>query len=273
MQLCNELQNFQLLGRADAWRNVELPLVYRDVPRAERRRRAAAMLERVGLGHRKSHRSHELSGGQRPRVAIARALVAEPSLLLADEPTGNLDSATQQEILALFHELHRAGHTIVIVTHEQSLAAGCPREVRAKLSDVDDAAVRTGMAAECILDAYPQVRFKGTVQMVSLMARFTGRDAARRFFDVLVAFDGAASSVMRPGMSVRVEVIRRHVGSALLVPRAALRGGPGKSQVRRLDGGLLPVAVDFCSELLCAVGDGLVEGTVLAPAGAPGKGS
>jgi putative ABC transport system ATP-binding protein len=126
-------QNFQLLSRADAWRNVELPLVYRDVPRAERRERAAAMLERVGLGHRKKHRSHELSGGQRQRVAIARALVAEPSLLLADEPTGNLDSATQQEILTLFQDLHRAGHTIVIVTHEPSLAARCPRVI--KLAD------------------------------------------------------------------------------------------------------------------------------------------
>ena len=126
-------QNFQLLARADAWRNVELPLVYRDVPRAERRARAAAMLERVGLGHRKKHRSHELSGGQRQRVAIARALVAEPSLLLADEPTGNLDSATQQEILTLFQDLHRAGHTIVIVTHEPSLAARCPRVI--KLAD------------------------------------------------------------------------------------------------------------------------------------------
>lgn len=123
-------QNFQLLSRADAWRNVELPLVYRDVARAERRARAAAMLERVGLGHRKHHRSHELSGGQRQRVAIARALVAEPSLLLADEPTGNLDSATQREILTLFQELHRAGHTIVIVTHEPSLAAQCPRVIR-----------------------------------------------------------------------------------------------------------------------------------------------
>ena len=123
-------QNFQLLARADAWRNVELPLVYRDVPRAERRERAAAMLQRVGLGHRMHHRSHELSGGQRQRVAVARALVAEPSLLLADEPTGNLDSATQQEILALFQDLHRAGHTIIIVTHEPSLAAQCPRVIR-----------------------------------------------------------------------------------------------------------------------------------------------
>ena len=123
-------QNFQLLSRAPAWKNVELPLVYRDVPRAERRSRAEAMLQKVGLGHRMRHRAHELSGGQRQRVAIARALVAEPSLLLADEPTGNLDSNTQNEIMTLFHSLHRAGHTIVIVTHEPNLAAGCPRVIR-----------------------------------------------------------------------------------------------------------------------------------------------
>jgi putative ABC transport system ATP-binding protein len=123
-------QNFQLLSRASALKNVELPLVYRSVGRKERRERAEAALVRVGLGHRMRHRSHELSGGQRQRVAIARALVANPSLLLADEPTGNLDSATQHEIVALFHELHAAGHTIVIVTHEPRLAAQCPRVVR-----------------------------------------------------------------------------------------------------------------------------------------------
>ena len=145
-------------------------------------------------------------------------------------------------------------------------------QVHARLSDVDDGAVRAGMAAESILDAYPQVRFTGTVQSVSLMARSTGRDAARRFFDVLVAFDKAASSVMRPGMSVRVEVIRRRAASALVVPRAALRRGPGKSQVRRLGGELIPVEVDFCSELACAV-RGLTAGTILAPATTLEKGS
>ena len=123
-------QNFQLLSRATSLKNVELPLVYRSVPRAERRARAEAVLEKVGLQHRMRHRSHELSGGQRQRVAIARALVSEPSLLLADEPTGNLDWATQQEIVGLFLELHQAGHTIVIVTHEPRLAARCPRVIR-----------------------------------------------------------------------------------------------------------------------------------------------
>jgi putative ABC transport system ATP-binding protein len=122
-------QNFQLLARVSALKNVELPLVYRSLPRGERRERAARMLDKVGLGHRQHHRSDQLSGGQRQRVAIARALVSEPSLLLADEPTGNLDSATEQEIMGLFHELHRAGQTIVIVTHEPTLAAQCPRVI------------------------------------------------------------------------------------------------------------------------------------------------
>ena len=123
-------QNFQLLARAPALKNVELPLVYRSVSRRERRERAIAMLQRVGLGNRMGHRAHELSGGQRQRVAVARALVAQPSLLLADEPTGNLDSATQAEIMGLFRDLHRSGHTIVIVTHEPTLAAQCPRVIR-----------------------------------------------------------------------------------------------------------------------------------------------
>jgi putative ABC transport system ATP-binding protein len=123
-------QNFQLLPRANAVKNVALPLVYRNVPRRERRERAAAALEMVGLGQRGKHRPNELSGGQRQRVAIARALVTGPSLILADEPTGNLDSATARDILALLSTLHSEGNTIVIVTHEPKIAAQCPRAIR-----------------------------------------------------------------------------------------------------------------------------------------------
>jgi len=126
-------QTFQLLPRATALQNVELPLVYRGVSRRERRVRAARALEAVGLANRAHHRPNELSGGQRQRVAVARALVGEPSLLLADEPTGNLDSATGEEIIRLFGELHARGHTILLVTHEPRLAARCPRAIR--LSD------------------------------------------------------------------------------------------------------------------------------------------
>jgi putative ABC transport system ATP-binding protein len=126
-------QTFQLLPRSTALANVELPLVYRGVPRRERRERAEKALEAVGLSNRMHHRPNELSGGQRQRVAIARALVGHPSLLLADEPTGNLDSATGEEIIRLFGDLNRRGHTILLVTHEPRLAARCPRAIR--LSD------------------------------------------------------------------------------------------------------------------------------------------
>jgi len=120
-------QTFHLLPRYTALENVALPLVYAGVPRRERYRRAAAVLEAVGLGDRLHHRPNELSGGQRQRVAIARALVNNPTLLLADEPTGNLDSQTSQEIMKLFRDLHKKGHTIVIVTHEPDIAAYCER--------------------------------------------------------------------------------------------------------------------------------------------------
>ncbi|MCY1033811.1 ABC transporter ATP-binding protein [Corallococcus sp. BB11-1] len=126
-------QTFQLLPRETALANVELPLVYRGMPAKERRERAKAALDKVQLTHRMHHRPNELSGGQRQRVAIARALVSEPSMLLADEPTGNLDSATGEEIVKLFEQLHQAGHTLVLVTHEPKLAARCPRAIR--LSD------------------------------------------------------------------------------------------------------------------------------------------
>jgi putative ABC transport system ATP-binding protein len=126
-------QTFQLLPRETALANVELPLVYRGMPAKERREKAKQALDKVKLADRMMHKPNELSGGQRQRVAIARALAAEPSLLLADEPTGNLDSATGEEIVKLFEDLHKAGHTIVLVTHEPKLAARCPRAVR--LSD------------------------------------------------------------------------------------------------------------------------------------------
>jgi putative ABC transport system ATP-binding protein len=123
-------QSFQLLPRASALENVELPLIYRGLGSKERKARAREALERVSLGDRTHHKPSELSGGQRQRVAIARALVTDPSLLLADEPTGNLDSATGEDIIRLFLELHSAGNTIVLVTHEPKLAARCPRAVR-----------------------------------------------------------------------------------------------------------------------------------------------
>lgn len=122
-------QSFALLPRATALQNVELPLVYAKVPRQERQRRAAEALAAVGLADRERHRPSELSGGQRQRVAIARAMVTRPSLLLADEPTGNLDTATGAEILALFDQLHTAGNTIVLVTHEPDVAARARRVI------------------------------------------------------------------------------------------------------------------------------------------------
>ena len=122
-------QTFNLLPRADALHNVELPLVYAGVSTKERRQRAEEALERVGLGDRMRHRPNELSGGQRQRVAIARALVNRPSILLADEPTGNLDSTTSAEIMRFFEELHRQNQTILLVTHEQDIAAHADRQV------------------------------------------------------------------------------------------------------------------------------------------------
>ena len=122
-------QTFNLLPRATSLHNVELPLVYAGVSSKERRRRAEEKLELVGLGDRMKHRPPELSGGQRQRVAIARALVNEPALLLADEPTGNLDSQTSAEIMAVLTELNRGGQTIVLVTHENDIAAFAHRQV------------------------------------------------------------------------------------------------------------------------------------------------
>ena len=121
-------QTFNLLPRATALHNVELPLVYAGVPAKERQARARASLERVELGDRMTHRPSQLSGGQRQRVAVARALVNNPSIILADEPTGNLDSKTGNEIMGLFNKLHASGNTIILVTHEADIAA-CARRV------------------------------------------------------------------------------------------------------------------------------------------------
>jgi putative ABC transport system ATP-binding protein len=123
-------QQFNLLPSLSAWRNVELPLCYAGVGRAPRRERAMGALERVGLADRVEHRPGELSGGQQQRVAIARALVTDPALILADEPTGNLDSASSADVLALLEELHASGRTIVLITHEADVAAAADRVLR-----------------------------------------------------------------------------------------------------------------------------------------------
>ncbi|HET9076549.1 MAG TPA: ABC transporter ATP-binding protein [Acidimicrobiales bacterium] len=123
-------QQFNLLPTMTAWRNVELPLIYAGVGRAERRRLAVGALERVGLGDRTDHRPGELSGGQQQRVAVARALVGDPSLILADEPTGALDSTSAADVLSLLSELHRAGRTLVVITHDPEVAAAAERTLR-----------------------------------------------------------------------------------------------------------------------------------------------
>ena len=123
-------QTFNLLPRADALHNVELPLIYNGTPRIRRKQLAREALENVGLGDRADHKPNELSGGQRQRVAIARALINKPSIILADEPTGNLDSKTGEEIMKLFTELYSGGHTIILVTHEEYIANHSKRIVR-----------------------------------------------------------------------------------------------------------------------------------------------
>ncbi|MCU6762183.1 Macrolide export ATP-binding/permease protein MacB [uncultured Roseburia sp.] len=133
-------QNFNLLYKLTAEENVELPLIYQRVKAAERKRRVKEALEQVELSHRIRHKPAELSGGQQQRVAIARALVTKPSLFLADEPTGNLDSKTGEEIMKLFHELHLAGNTIVLITHDPKIADEAERKI----------AMRDGKAREVV---------------------------------------------------------------------------------------------------------------------------
>jgi len=123
-------QQFNLLQKLDAYENVELPLIYQGIPGSQRRERATQALERVGLETRIHHKPNQLSGGQQQRVAVARALVTEPTLILADEPTGNLDSKSSKDIMALLHELHEQGNTIVLITHDNEIAEEAERRVR-----------------------------------------------------------------------------------------------------------------------------------------------
>ncbi len=134
-------QTFNLLGRLTAQENVALPLVYAGISAKERMERAANVLEKVGLKDRMHHKPNELSGGQRQRVAVARALINNPSLLLADEPTGNLDTKTSHEIMDLFREIHEQGNTIVLVTHEEDIAQNAKKIIRLRDGSIDDAAV------------------------------------------------------------------------------------------------------------------------------------
>ncbi|MGD0880205.1 MAG: ABC transporter ATP-binding protein [Acidimicrobiales bacterium] len=133
-------QQFNLLASLNAWRNVELPLLYAGVDRSERKRRALAALDRVGLGDRVDHRPGEMSGGQQQRVAVARALVTDPDLILADEPTGNLDSVSANDVMMLLDELHRSGRTIVLITHDADVAEASGRVVRIRDGQISEAA-------------------------------------------------------------------------------------------------------------------------------------
>jgi len=140
-------QTFNLIPRADIFHNVELPLVYGGVAKAKRRELAEHAIEQVGLLDRMNHKPNELSGGQRQRVAIARALVFNPSIILADEPTGNLDSKTGEEIMAMFDDLHKAGQTIILVTHEDHISNHAHRVIRLRDGKIESDVVSTDSAA------------------------------------------------------------------------------------------------------------------------------
>lgn len=153
-------QTFNLLPRTTALENVELPMVYAGIAGAERRRRAAGALARVGLSERMDHRPNQLSGGQQQRVAIARAMVMSPRVILADEPTGNLDSRTSKEVMSLFQELSRGGITIILVTHESDIAAYAGREIVLKDGQIVSDSLGAARRDELFADAEPQPEAK-----------------------------------------------------------------------------------------------------------------
>lgn len=152
-------QSFNLLSRTDALANVELPLIYRVMPKDERKERAVKALKAVGLGHRMHHKPNEMSGGEQQRVAIARAIVGDPKLILADEPTGNLDSKSGEEVMAIFQDLHKKGITLVLVTHDRDIARHAERIV--SIRDgliVSDETVSNRLIAREIIDKTPRVQ-------------------------------------------------------------------------------------------------------------------
>jgi len=150
-------QSFNLISRTSALKNVELPMTYARVPKAKRVERAHMLLERVGLGARQDHMPNELSGGQRQRVAIARALANQPPLILADEPTGNLDTASSIEIMELFRQLHKEGATVVVVTHEEDIAAFADRVIRFSDGQVQSDTLNTHHPGEGPVDGMEDI--------------------------------------------------------------------------------------------------------------------
>ncbi len=149
-------QTFNLLPRLSAWDNVALPLVYAGLSKSERNEKASKALEAVGLADRKDHKPNELSGGQRQRVAIARALVNDPAIILADEPTGNLDTKTSIEIMGIFEDIHKAGNTVIIVTHEPDIAEHTRRIIRLR-----DGLVESDVINENVISAYdPAAKYR-----------------------------------------------------------------------------------------------------------------
>ena len=220
-------QTFNLLPRANALHNVELPLIYAGMKRKERLERAKRSLERVGLGPRMMHRPSEMSGGQRQRVAVARALVTEPSILLADEPTGNLDSTTSRDIMGLFDELQAAGHTIVLVTHEADIAKHARRDH--SLSRRDDRGRRHQPRADSL--TMRSVWVLGIVPFVLLGCKPTAESLAPAYDSAAVETRDIEVTVEAAGIvepESMVEVKSKASGEVLAVharDRRRRRGG------------------------------------------------